>query len=201
MKKIYFGRDENDVIKIDAGGTVERTAACDVTMRPLFLRCSVGAWPVASIGFTAQSLTVLSFRIGRDEQLMEPVPLAVLLDSAGVPLTLDTILPGALVYIKIESSAKKDRLECTLWLEGEEIDLVKERMAIVGEMRSPQDQVLHLEHQLQKAHTQRDVAIEALKRIAGPDGASSARWSQEIAKEALKDIHALRRPIAAKRRK
>lgn len=198
MKKLYFGRDEHDSIAIEAGGTAERTVACDVTMRPLYLRCSVGAWPVASIGFTAQNVTVLSLRLGRDEELMQPVPLGALLD---MPLQLQTICPGWLVSIKLESSAKKNRLECTLWLEGEEIDLVKERMAIVGEMRSPQDQVLHLEHQLQKAHTQRDVAIEALKRIAGPDGASSARWSQEIAKEALKDIHALRRPIAAKRRK
>lgn len=197
MKKLYFGRDESDVIKIDAGDKIERTTTCDIVLRPLYLRCTIGGWPIAWDGPVAQAIMVTSLRLGRDEQLMRPVPLGVLVGPG--PLALETILPGWLVSIKIESTAKHDPFEFALWLEGDEVDLVQERNAIVGEMRSPQDQVVHLEHQLQKSHAQRDVAIDALKRIAGPDGAAPA-WSQEIAKEALKKIHALRRPAAAKKK-
>ena len=208
MKKLlYFGRDENDVIKIDAGGTAERTTSCDIVLRPLYLRCTIGGWPVVWDGPVAQAIMVTSLRLGRDEQLTRPVPLGVLVGPG--PLALDTILPGWLVSIKLESNANKDPLELVLWLEGNEIDLVKQRAhafvgdAIIGEdftcgTRSPAEQIAHLEHELQKAHAQRDVAIEALKRLAGPDGEPIA-WRKEIAKEALRQIHALRRPGAAKK--
>jgi hypothetical protein len=210
--RLYFGRDEKDVIQLEPGGTSDRTVLSTVAMRPRLLCCMVGGWRVENVGIIAQRITVVSLRIGDEEQMMGDVPLSAFLSSPGIALP---VIPADVrVCIKLASTMMEDRIKLVLWLEGEEIH-ADDRSTFVGHAfvgdvfvgdgvscgtRSPAEQIAHLEHQLQKAHAQRDVAVDALKRIAGPDGAERV-WSQEIAKEALKQIHALRRPNATTRGK